>query len=224
MHVERRTVVEAYARYDCLKKNRPMPDFQAWQWSQADAIDGEMERAGLKIGVPAGYLLWDKVEITMSDLRECAVEVGLFSGQPHRQLGLIERSGGLADWESKLLRHHGGGPAPPWYGAIKKGGVFGESAPFLLRPSVRGELPARWYVEDGSGRAATFVANESVFDPSKTLGIGYLGCEPDRCSSFMRHHFQELLWPRTRAKGYASSRCAAGDAPVTYSPLGCSNE
>ena len=90
--IERRIVIEAYAKYDCAKKNRPVPDFVTWDWSRADAIDGEMESAQLKTGIPAGYLLWDEVELAMSDLRECAVVGHIFPGKP-RALGLLERSG-----------------------------------------------------------------------------------------------------------------------------------
>jgi hypothetical protein len=191
-HVERRAVIEAYARYDRPKKGRRTPDFATWDWSGADVIDREMNRADLKEGVPAGYLEWKKVEVTMSDLRECAVEERIFSGQPHRQLKLIELNGGLVDWELKLFQHLGNRPVPPWYATIKKGGILDETAPFLLRPAVKGECPARWYIEDGSGRAATFLANESIFDLSQTLAIGYLGHELDLRSSFMHRHYAEL--------------------------------
>src|ERR1019366_2514028 len=36
--VERRTVIEAYAKYDCSKTNRTLPDFASWDWSRADTI------------------------------------------------------------------------------------------------------------------------------------------------------------------------------------------
>lgn len=38
-------------------------------------IDREMKLAGLKAGPPAGYLLWEKVEVKMSDFRYCAVHL-----------------------------------------------------------------------------------------------------------------------------------------------------
>jgi hypothetical protein len=189
--IERRTVIEAYAKYDCSKKGCRPPDFAKWDWSQADVIDRAMECAKLKIGAPAGFQLWDKVEVTMSDLRECAVEVSIFSEQVHRKLGLIERDGWLVDWESKFLSHLKDRPVPSWYDKIKKGEILGETAPFMLRPAVRGEFPARWYIEDGSGRAITFVANahESRLGPSQALAIGYLGRKLDPRSSFMQEHF-----------------------------------
>jgi hypothetical protein len=82
---------------------------------------------------------------------------------------------------------------PSWYDHIKHGEVLDESAPFLLRPVVFGERPAKWYVEDGSGRAVTFVANAEAFAPLGTVAIGYLGTIPDPNSTFMRTHFPELL-------------------------------
>jgi hypothetical protein len=63
----------------------------------------------------------------------------------------------------------------------------------LLRRAVRGEFPAQWHVEDGSGRAITFVQNQHLFDKFQTLAIGYLGRTPDNHSSFMQEKFRELL-------------------------------
>jgi hypothetical protein len=63
----------------------------------------------------------------------------------------------------------------------------------LLRPAVSQEFPARWYIEDGSGRAVAFVANQHIFDPSHPLAIGYLGRKPDPQSTFMQEKFRELL-------------------------------
>jgi hypothetical protein len=181
--IERRTVIEAYAKYDCSKKNRAMPAFVTWDWSQADIIDKEMCRAQLKTGVPAGYLLWDEIEVTMPVLRECAVHSEIFPTQS-RKLGLVGASQ-LLDWTLKCDK--------PWYEGIARGGTLDDAAPLLLRPAVSGEFPAHWYIEDGSGRATAFVANHQIFDPSQTLAIGYLGRKPDPNSSFIREKFRELI-------------------------------
>ena len=84
--LSRRAVIERYAKYDFLKKRGtlPLPDFDAWNWSSADAIDEELRRAGLKTGIPAGYLSWNMVQITIPDFRECAVVVNIFSEQLFR--------------------------------------------------------------------------------------------------------------------------------------------
>ena len=193
--VSRRAVIERYAKYDFEKKRKSetLPNFDTWNWSSADAIDEELCRTGLKTGILAGYLSWDMVQVTIHDFRDCAVVSNIFSEQRHRQLGIIEQNGGLTSWEGKIFQHLGTRQVPSWYDHIKRGKVLDESAPFLLRPTVPCERPARWYVEDGSGRAVTFVANAKVFAPSDSVAIGYLGIEPDLTSTFMRTHFSELL-------------------------------
>jgi len=177
-------VIEAYAKYDCSKKGRPIPDFATWEWSSADGIDEEMRCAGLKQGVPAGYLLWDRAELTLPVLRDCAVFGGMFPEQP-RKLGLIERNGALIGWKPDR--------ECAWFREVVDGLVFDETAPFLLRPAVRAEKPASWYVEDGSGRAVALLANQHRFNSSQTVGIGYLARTPDENSSFMKQTFPELL-------------------------------
>ncbi len=143
-----------------------------------------MDSARLKTGIPAGYLLWDKVELTLSVLRECAVFVDIFPRQS-RKLGMIERTGQLRGWRPK--------PERAWYGDVVTGHVFDDAAPFLLRPALRSERPASWYIEDGSGRAVALVANQDNFNP-QAVAIGYLGRKPDPNSGFMRREpFRELL-------------------------------
>jgi hypothetical protein len=182
-NIERRAVIEAYAKYDCPRKGCATPAFATWDWSQADAIDKEMCGAHLKTGVPAGYMLWDEIELTVSDLRECAVDIRIVSGQS-RRLGSVG-AGELATWT----------PDRPaiWCKVIAGGHTFDETAPMLLRPAVSGESPACWYIEDGSGRAIAFLKNQHTFSPSQTLAIGYLGRKPDPHSSFMQKEFRELL-------------------------------
>lgn len=183
--VERRTVIETYAQYDCSKKGLPVPDFPTWDWSQADTIDKEMCLAHLKTGIPAGYLLWDQVELTVLDLRECAVDVRIFPGQP-RRLGSVG-VGELTRWRAA--------PQNMWQTVIAAGQPLDATAPMLLRPALRGETPARLYVEDGSGRAIAFLKNQHLFRSSQVLAVGYLGRKPDPHSSFMqRAPFHELLY------------------------------
>ena len=180
--IERRTVIEAYVEYD-YKKKQPafrIPDFETWNWSGADSIDEQMRRAGLKTGVPAGYLLWDKVELTLEDLRRCAVPNHFFGGE-RRMLGEIERAGLLAAREGS------------WSDKIRLGKTFDENEPFLLRKAVKGERGASLYIEDGAGRAVALVKHQAQFSPSQTTAVGYLGRKPDSNSTFMQTKFPELL-------------------------------
>jgi hypothetical protein len=184
--LDRRCVIEAYAAYDCSKKRQPTPQFANWDWHQADDIDQELHRAGLKNGVLAGYRWWDAVEVTVSDLRECAVCADMFPGRS-RALGLIEESGALESWMPN--------PANLWYERIARGEPLDEAAPLVLRPALSAEAPARWYVEDGSGRVIALLKNQASIDRlSAFVAVGYLGVEPDQTSTFMqRPPFRELL-------------------------------
>jgi hypothetical protein len=143
-----------------------------------------MSCAKLKTGVPAGYLLWHEVEVTISDLRGCAIVASIFPGKA-RSLGLLEHNGELTGWKPNRQTS--------WFEKITKGQTLDEPAPLLLRPAVRTELPARLYVEDGSGRATAFLANQTLFGATQTIATGYFGIQPDKNSSFMREKFPELL-------------------------------
>jgi hypothetical protein len=63
--LERRTVIETYAKYDCGKKGRELPDLSTWDWLHADSIDEKLGSSGMKCGVLSGYLFWDVVELNL---------------------------------------------------------------------------------------------------------------------------------------------------------------
>jgi hypothetical protein len=180
--VGRRTVIETYAQYDCSKKNRQLPSLENWDWSFADALDSELRKAGLKCGVLAAYLLWDKVEVALSDLHECAVLAGIFPGQS-RKLGLIEQAGCLVDWKPRDV-------TAAWYSRICKGEALDETEPLILRPALPSESPASSYVEDGSGRAIALLQNQRCFGHTQVLAVAFLGRERDKSSEFGRKN----LW------------------------------
>jgi hypothetical protein len=175
--IRRRTVIEAYAKYDCSKKHRPLPDFENWDWSSADVLDSELCCAGLKCGVLTAFLLWDKLELNLSDLRDCAVEVHIFPEQS-RKLGLVEGAGCLLNWKPNR--------DTSWYPRICRGEALDETEPLILRQALPSESPARFYVEDGSGRAIALLQNHERFAPAQVLAIAFLGRERDRSSTFGR--------------------------------------
>ncbi|MGO8718221.1 MAG: hypothetical protein ACLQMO_03250 [Acidobacteriaceae bacterium] len=184
----RREVIESYSRYDFHKKHPdlPLPDLKEWDWSSADAIDDQMCRSNLKMGVPAGYELWDEVLLSLDDLRQCAVHnvINEGLGTRMRMLGDLDARGLLEGWLPPAER--------AWHLDIATGKVPDEGGPLLLRPAVWGEFPAKWYVEDGSGQATAFVKYRSRFNPSAVLAKGFLGTMIDPRSKFMREHFQKL--------------------------------
>ena len=185
--VRRREVIESYAKYDYGKKHPdiPVPEFEQWDWSNADVIDASMRESNLK-RVPAGFELWDEVSLTVQDLRECAVydAINRKLGTPMRMLGDLYTCGFLQDWEPTSKRD--------WYDSISKGMVTDHIGPMLLRDAVRCESPAKWYIEDGSGRGTAFVKHGLRFNPSEIVAVGFLGKTIDPGSSFMSEHFGEL--------------------------------
>ncbi len=185
--VPRREVVESYVRYDCAKKERPLPDLSRWEWSSADALDAELKTARCKSGILAGYLTWDFAALSMDDLRCCAVESRIFPG-PARVLSVAEREGHLRGWR----------PDRPttWFDSICRGESLRHAEALILRPAVRSEHPATWYLEDGSGRGATLLANAAAFVAQAVVAFAYTSREPDAASTFMRTRFGELLGNR----------------------------
>ena len=80
-----------------------------------------------------------------------------------------------------------------WFEQLERGGDYPREWPLILRPAVTGEFPAKWYVEDGSGRATCFFRRLLRSSDYSRRGCGYLGVCPDRDSAFMRTHFSTLL-------------------------------
>jgi hypothetical protein len=187
--VTRRDVIESYAKYDYHKKHPDLtlPDFDEWDWSSANAIDNRMSGSNLKVGVPAGFKLWDEVLLTLDDLRQCAVHnvINEKLGTRMRMLGDLDARGFLEEWQPPSER--------AWHLNIASGKIPDEGGPFLLRPAVQSEFLAKWYVEDGSGRATAFVKYGSRFDPSGVLATAFLGSIIDPRSKFMLEHFPELF-------------------------------
>ena len=58
----------------------------------------------------------------------------------------------------------------------------------ILRPSVKSEYPAKWYIEDGSGRALCLCRRMLRHAEPWRVAYGYLGVIPDEKSNFMRSH------------------------------------
>jgi hypothetical protein len=180
----RREVIEFYVRYDCGKKGHDVPALESWPWDCADALDATMHEAHLKCGILPGYTVWDLVPLSLDDLRTCAVEKRIFPGNGH-VLSLAERAGHIATWQSDRQA--------VWLEAITRGLPLDPSAAMIIRPAVTSEAPAKWYLEDGSGRAIALLRHAAQFDASETVAFAYVGRTPDHSSTFMRKRFGELL-------------------------------
>lgn len=183
--ISRRSVIEQYIQYDARKKNIPVPpDMEEWDWSSADDLDRRLKDAHFKKGIIAGYTFWQLIELNRSDLAGCAVKIGIFPGLP-RALGKLV---GLPDFEAWKPHRE-----TEWFERLNRGGDCPKEWPLILRPAVRSEYPANWYVEDGSGRAVCFFSRLMRASNDSSRAYGYLGVTPDGKSTFMRDKFPELL-------------------------------
>lgn len=188
----RKDVITAYVSYDARKKNNPIPkDITNWPWSDPNALDFELSRHEFKPGIIGGYKTWQAVRLSRFELLNCAVVNHMFRDfqSPSEHLPRVL---------NELIRHpvfERWKPNKPteWYEWLESGNPFPDDWPLILRPAVRSEAPAKYYVEDGSGRAVCFLRRLCKHPEESGTAMGYLGIEPDSGSHFMRQHFGELL-------------------------------
>ena len=179
-NISREEVIKFYAGYDRRKKGEHTPSgFENWPWDDPDGLDKKLSQHGLKLGVLAAYKVWWFIELTYEDLLECAIFNGIFPDQPQvlsqlLTLNLIDRWS--PDRESE------------WYSPLQRGQPFPPEWALILRPSVRSECPAKWYIDDGSGRALCLIQRLLRHNEHWRTAYAYLGVTPDERSGFIQEH------------------------------------
>jgi len=177
-HVTREEVIRSYVRYDRGKKSQGLlpPDIDEWPWDDPVGLDSRLSANDLKSGVLAAYRTWQLAELDISDLLQCAIYNGIFPGQP-QSLAQLVLIGKVAGWS----------PDRPtdWLNSIRAGIEQGSGSPLIVRPSVRSEAPAKWYVEDGSGRVLALLQRILGHGELSRTAWAYVGLEPDIRSSFI---------------------------------------
>jgi hypothetical protein len=179
--VTREEVIRFYVAYDWRKKNprRPLPDIDTWTWHDPDALDGKLAENGLKKGVLAAYRTWQLVEFDVADILESAI-VDQISPKEPQALGQLVLRGKLAEWFPK--------GAPEWWREIGSGSELGAGSALILRRSVPSERPAKWCIEDGSGRALALLQRILRYGEVGRTAWAYLGHERDDRSAFIKLH------------------------------------
>ena len=122
-----------------------------------------------------GFRQWAWAKLDWEDLLGCAVHDRLYRGQQVGTLGDLLGIGFLEGW--KPLRAN-----PVWEPVIRARTGLPPSLALILRPAVPSEK-ARFYVEDGTGRAASLAANRPTTD---IVAYAYIGFDPDPQSAWLR--------------------------------------
>src|SRR5208282_114205 len=179
-NVTREEAIRFYVVYDCGKKNLNLSlDFDTWPWHNPEGLDEKLDENKLKNGVLAAYRTWKLVELGVADLLECAIVNHIFPKEP-QVLGQLVLRGNLAEWLPN--------GAPEWWRDIGNGSEFGVGSELILRRSLPSERPAKWYIEDGSGRALALLQRSLRYAELGRTVRAYLGDEPDECSAFIKLH------------------------------------
>jgi hypothetical protein len=171
-NVLREEVIRFYVEYDWRKKKGdiPLPHMDEWPWKDPDGLDRKLEENGLKHGVLAGYRTWGLVEFGIADLLECAIVNSIFPGKP-QTLGQLVLLGKLAEWLPI--------GAPEWWRQIGNGSDLDVESALVVRRAVKSEAPAKWYIEDGSGRALALLQRILRCGEIDRTAWAYFGHEPD---------------------------------------------
>lgn len=178
--VTREEVIRFYVQYDSHKKGQPqIVDFSNWPWDDADLLDTRLGEMGLKPGAITAYRIWTLATLTIADLLECAIVNHIFPGEP-QAIGRLVLRGLLSQWMPK--------GASSWWRPISTGADVDARMALVLRPALRSEAPAKWYVEDGSGRALALVQRILHHSETTRTAFAYVGCIPEKRSPFILSH------------------------------------
>jgi hypothetical protein len=180
-NVARKEVIDFYLESDNAKKDTTTPsDYDSLDWSNPNTLDKWLCKNGYKHGVLPGYKKWDLVKLSKQDLKDTAIVSGIFKDKPQR-LGDLVGTPEFRDWKPDRPS------SQAWFEPLSRGEIP-ESCILVLRPALPFSLEkAKYYVEDGSGRAICYLRAIEEKGTDSEL-CAYLGTEPDKCSAFMRAH------------------------------------
>jgi hypothetical protein len=182
-HVTRRDVITYYVEYDRQKKRQPaIENLEAWPWDDPNAIDEHLQSNHLKPGVLSAYRVWQLAQLNYADIADCAIVNHIFPDQP-QTLGQIDQG---------LIAKSRPNGNPEWWGPLSSGSNIPREWALILRPTVASERPAKWYIEDGSGRAIALLQRILMYQEFWRTAWAYIGIIPDEGSHFLQKR-SELL-------------------------------
>jgi len=190
--INRKEVIDFYIKYDYSKKSKkitPGELMEKLDYDNPDDIDDLFVKYGYKGGIIPGFKKWDLVKLNRDDSGECAIYGGLAENcfdTECQKLKKLKENPGFKSWEPPKDKE--------WYFRIKTGGNIEREEALILRPAVKNEDGAKWYLEDGSGRGLYLYKNALQNPANKVYAFAYLAkLLPDKKSKFMRNKFKELF-------------------------------
>jgi hypothetical protein len=78
--------------------------------------------------------------------------------------------------------------AQEWWQLIGNGSQLDAESALIARPALPSESSAKWYLEDGSGRALALLQRILRYGEVGRTAWAYLGYEPDERSAFIQSH------------------------------------
>jgi hypothetical protein len=169
--VPRRDVVLHYLELQRAKGDQPLGSLSAVDWEDTNAIEAWLGQNGFKSGILSGFRSWAFVRMSKAAVLETAVVAEAEGGRGGR-LGQMLASGTLAEWT----------PDRPttWWHLVADGTPPGKELALIVRPALPGEK-ARWYVEDGTGRAMAAATRL----PKDAWVYAYIGFDPESSSRWL---------------------------------------
>ena len=200
VHLERNrslTILRFTDRYEVVnhylnrerRSGRHALDWSRLRYDDPNIIDGWLKRNRLKHGVISGFRQWAYAALEWQNLLDCAVVDRISRGVTVRSLGALLQTGLLNDWEPIT-------PNPLWHTPIRAGLPLPESEAMIMRPALPAEL-ARFYVEDGSGRASYLTAHPPN---AEVVAYAYVGFDPDPTSRWLRQTLDGGYFVRTASR------------------------
>jgi hypothetical protein len=183
---DRREVIRHYLERERQRKPRIPTDGFILDYGDTKALDAWLRKHNLKQGVISGFRQWAWTMLRWEDLLECAVVDRLSRGQSVRTLGALLQIGFLKGWEPVT-------PNPVWHSVIQAGRPLPASQALIIRPALPSES-ARFYVEDGSGRAAYLAAHRPQ---AEVVAYAYIGFDPDPASDWLARNLESGYFVRS---------------------------
>jgi hypothetical protein len=182
--ISRKEVITFYVEYDRRKKKQDLNiNLTAWLWNNPKELDNKLRENKLKPGVLSAYKSWWLVELDYKDILDCAIVDHIFPDNP-QTLGILKDQGVIKTWTPKSQCE--------WWKPLSSGSNLPCEWALILRLALESEHPAKWYIEDGSGRALTLVQRVIRNGDESLKACAYLGIVPDERSSFIQSR-PELL-------------------------------